>query len=842
MLASTKVVLLMALASVTLFSALASETRARNRQRNPSAQSSRTAPQAEQLLQEALALSGTKEREQARARLSEAMRSWMQASEAEKAADAALQVGDRYARAGNFLESLDCYEQGLKVNGLDVLMRAAIHNAIAKVYAGLYQRDLAVSNYLQAINLTRATQDGSARALALTGLASIYHREGEKKQTLACLAEARKLSPRNNTAAEAALAYLAGLIDLEEGNVERALQSLEEALAIYREVGNALDQIKVICSISNLYLASGQIQMAVEQADLAVDLAEREAARMVDISDALSVAEMRWRAWFSHALTHRAAGEKERAIDSFGRAIFQLEGLYWSVYVATETSAVAFREELQAPYREFVDLLIEQGQPEKALEWAERARARVVLGMSVARRMKEQVSKNYKGARRREVTQSAARLRAQLASNKVNRKHRAKLEARIKHAREAMDEARSKLEMQRSRERLVWFQPVGIKTLRERLARTGEVILEFLVGENRSFAWLVSSQGVSLETLPGRKEIEKQFGEFTELISAAPNNRRLEPDLLRVRERGERLLLTLFGRLYEQIPPGKKLIVVPDRLLHRLPFEALVHNGHYIVEDHELSYVPSASMLGLWQDSKGDAGTEDKMEILAFGDPNFGPEPKTTSKKNFRARHPNIIRQARASRGFHLTSLPRTRDEVLYIAELFPPERGRVYLGKDATEESVKGESLRRFRRLHFATHSLIDEVSPARTAVALSLDSDHEEDGFLEVSEVSELDLDCDVVVLSACQTGRGQVRLGEGIVGLSRAFLYAGARAVVVSHWNVSDISTSQLMKGFYRHLAAGIGNAAALRETKLQMLKSDKKIRHPYYWAPFVIVGKP
>ena len=840
MLVSATVVVLLTLTSVTHLEAPASLTRARTPTRNHSAQSE-TNQRAEELFQEALILSNTKERELARARLREAMQLWMLAPQAEKAGSAALQMGDRYAQAAMFQEALYWYEEALSVRGLDVQMRAAAHNSIAKLYAGLYQRDLAVSNYRQAMHLTRTSLEGSARALALTGLADIYHREGDKKQTLACLGEARKLSARNRTAAEAALTYLAGLIDLEEGNVERALQSFEEALAIYREVGNALDQIKVICSISNLYLASGQTQQAVEKADRAVELAELEAARMVDISSALRAAEMRWRAWFSHARTHRAAGEKETAIKSFGRAIFQLEGLYWSVYIATETSAVAFREELQAPYRELVDLLAEQGETEKAFEWAERARARVVLGMSEARRMKGQVSRDDEEARRRELSQSAARLRAQLATQ-VNRKERARLEARIKRALEAMDEARSKLEMQRSRERLVWFQPAGIKTLRDRLARTGEAVLEFLVGENRSFAWLVSSQGLSLEILPGRKEIEKQFTAFMEVITAAPNNPQLKTDLTIVRERGERLLLTLFGRLYEQIPRGEKLIVVPDRLLHNLPFEALIHDGHYLLEDHEISYVPSASMLGLWRESKVDPATEDKMDILAFGDPSFGPEPKTTGKKTSRVRHRNIMRQARASRGFQLPSLPRTRDEVLYIRQLFPPERGRVYLGKDATEEAVKRESLRRFRRLHFATHSLIDEVSPSRAAVTLSLDSDPEEDGFLEVSEISELDLDCDVVVLSACQTGRGQLLSGEGIVGLSRAFLYAGARAVVVSLWNVSDISTGQLMKSFYRDMTAGLSNAAALREAKLQMLKSDKETRHPYYWASFVIVGQP
>jgi CHAT domain-containing protein len=288
--------------------------------------------------------------------------------------------------------------------------------------------------------------------------------------------------------------------------------------------------------------------------------------------------------------------------------------------------------------------------------------------------------------------------------------------------------------------------------------------------------------------------------------------------------------------------PGQKLIIVPDGVLHYLPFEALIHNKRYLVEDHEISYLPSASMLGLWHDSRNRIETEYEMEFLAFGDPIFRPGQKASGHKQVRSSNNDMVRQMQDSRGFHLAPLPRTRDEVEYIASLFPTDRREVYLGKDSTEEAVKQKPLNRYRRLHFATHSLIDERSTSRSAVVLTQDNDPEEDGFLEVSEISELDLDCELVVLSACQTGRGQLLTGEGIVGLSRAFLIAGARSLVVSLWNVSEISTSQLMKDFYRHLISKASNAAALRRAKLQMLQSGRETRHPYYWAPFIITGKP
>jgi CHAT domain-containing protein len=163
-----------------------------------------------------------------------------------------------------------------------------------------------------------------------------------------------------------------------------------------------------------------------------------------------------------------------------------------------------------------------------------------------------------------------------------------------------------------------------------------------------------------------------------------------------------------------------------------------------------------------------------------------------------------------------------------------------LYLGRDSTEKAFKQEPLNKYKWIHLATHSLIDEQDPGRSAVVLALDGSNEEDGFLRATEIAGLDLDCDMVILSACETGRGRLMSGEGIIGLSRSFFIAGARSVVVSQWAVSDISTAQLMKDFYQELVNGAAKPAALREAKLRMLHSGSETRHPYYWAPFVVIG--
>jgi CHAT domain-containing protein len=155
------------------------------------------------------------------------------------------------------------------------------------------------------------------------------------------------------------------------------------------------------------------------------------------------------------------------------------------------------------------------------------------------------------------------------------------------------------------------------------------------------------------------------------------------------------------------------------------------------------------------------------------------------------------------------------------------------------TEQSIRSEDLHLYRRIHFATHSLVDEGLPSRSAIVLGL-SDTLEDGFLTVGAIADYEVDCELVVLSACQTGRGQILRGEGLVGLARSFLFAGARSVMVSLWSVSDVSTTQFMKILYRHLLAKTSGAESLRQAKLESIANGKAARHPYYWAPFVLIG--
>jgi CHAT domain-containing protein len=806
-------------------------------------QSTQPKRHAEELFQSALLLVETKERESAHQLMQEAMRLWMQGHEPEKAARAFLQIGDAYNHAQNYLESLYYYKRLLDLKPLSGSAKAAAYNAIAQVYAELNERDLAKDYFTKAIERAQSIRDVSAEASAWEGLADLHHRGKERRQALSCVARARTLNRLlRDEVAEAALLHITGQINQEEGRSEEARKALAEALTIYRRSGNIAGQVKVLCSMSDLSLAAFERKEALAQAMEAVELAEAQAHRAIADGDKTRARDLRWRAWLRRARAERAAGEIELAAKSYQSALANAEGLWWLVKILSEASAIGFRQETEAIYREYVDLLMEKGDLNEAYRRADDTKARTIRGMTEGRRRKPSPRQDAQAGTRRKLPRPIAGLRTQLFSA-IPGVEREKLQKEIREAEYALQEKQVAAEIENSRFRVVWSEPATVAWLRERMSRDKSALVEFLLGETRSFVWLITSEGVSCEILQSRKEIEKAVRPYLEALRTAPNNVHLQAEIANTKEQSTALFSLLIGNLTKQITPGQKLIIVPDGLLHYLPFETLIHDGRYLIQDHEISYNPSASMLSLWPDSSRERDDSKKMELLAFGDPVFesGLNARNAGKPA-KTHIGQTMQSVRAAQGFSLARLPRTRDEVQDIASLFPPERRRVYLGAESTEDAVKRESLRDYKRLHFATHSLTDEESPSRSAVVLSLDGDPQEDGFLEASEIAELDMDCDLAVLSACQTGRGQLFSGEGIVGLSRAFLIAGARSVVVSLWNVTEISTGQLMKNFYKQLARGAGNASALRDAKLQMIDSTKEIQHPYYWAPFVMIGRP
>ena len=221
-----------------------------------------------------------------------------------------------------------------------------------------------------------------------------------------------------------------------------------------------------------------------------------------------------------------------------------------------------------------------------------------------------------------------------------------------------------------------------------------------------------------------------------------------------------------------------------------------------------------------------------QKDILAFGDPYFGPEEEEKEAEE----------TAKGSGTADSSQFPRLKysgQEIEKISALFKKENVSLFKREEATEERLKKLDLDDYKILHFATHCLIDDIKPDRSSIVFSVGRASREDEILQMREVFYLKLNSDLVTLSACQTGLGQLIKGEGVVGLSRAFFYAGASSAMISLWAVHDQATSQFMERFYFHLRDSDSVMDALQKTKLEMIDSGV-LSHPYYWAAFIVTG--
>jgi CHAT domain-containing protein/predicted negative regulator of RcsB-dependent stress response len=418
--------------------------------------------------------------------------------------------------------------------------------------------------------------------------------------------------------------------------------------------------------------------------------------------------------------------------------------------------------------------------------------------------------------------------------------------------------------------------PLTLAEVQTQVLDNDTVLLEYNLGREQSYLWAVTkNQGLTLYRLPANRDIEQQVTVLRDQqIPVGP--RRSILDLADANQRG----LTLGGplvapqnvkafadasfALYRNIVApaasiitNKRLLVVPDGALNFVPFESLVSAAGglefaslpYLVQTNEIVYAPSASVVAAIRQQKA-AAHGSGQGVLLVADPVFDPsDPRAqTSGTTMRSGAGQLALSSAIGdvlslklAGLKLARLIGTRTEAERIAELARARgmRADTWLDLDASEGNVERRDLSNYRMLHFATHGLLDTERPQFTGLVLAPAG--EVDGFLRVNEVFNLRLGSPLVILSACETGLGKEKRGEGVIGLTRAFMYAGAPVVGVTLWSVADKSTAELMPAFYQHLLAEqAANApAALRAAQLQMI-AGRHYSAPYYWAPFVIIG--
>jgi CHAT domain-containing protein/tetratricopeptide (TPR) repeat protein len=734
--------------------------------------------------------------------------------------------GNLYMTLGNYVKALEAFQEGLAIGE-----RLGYGQAMAKGLSGIGEIYLSVGNYPQALEYLEKSYavaerrgDKQTTAFLLHEIGMVRARQGDLRRALEYYQRSLTAQTQMGNRAEMAI----NLKDIAKvhallGKQNEARTSFEKSLEIAQQINDPLTMVQVLAELA-------QLAKRPEEYEWGLDFARRAMKIVTD----MGLAEEIWGVHLVLGRFYRRMNRLDEARAEIESAIAIVERIRRGI-PGEEMAQEAF-ESMVLPYHEMVGILVARGDFATAFEYAERAKGRVLL--DVMRQGRSDVSRAMTDAERGREKELVARL-VQLnrdlqreltsAGSKTDRvpELRTKLgTARLEYEAflTGLYVAHPQLRIERGE-----MTPLRTSELGSLLAQgAADAFLEFVVTEEATYLFVVSRNGT-----PGGIDLR--------VHTIAINWKELEDEVRRFRESlaGRELTYapaarTLFDKLLRPIEArlrnAKQICIVPDGPLWELPFQALQPvAGRFLLDRHAIFYAPSITVLRETLAKKKvrpDVGPS--AQLLAFGNPVVPSDVVSHIQ--------TVYRDA------SLGPLPQTETEVRQIASLYGPQDSRVYLGRDAREEVVKSEA-HAFKILHFATHGILDDQSPLYSRLLFSQSTSANEDGVLEAREIMRLDLDADLAVLSACETGRGRVGDGEGLIGISWAFFVAGCPTSVVSQWKVSSASTTELMIEFHRGLRSakqeGRTRAQALRRAALK-LRSKPAYRHPFYWAAFVLVG--
>jgi CHAT domain-containing protein len=385
-------------------------------------------------------------------------------------------------------------------------------------------------------------------------------------------------------------------------------------------------------------------------------------------------------------------------------------------------------------------------------------------------------------------------------------------------------------------------QPIELKQLKEQILDADTVLLQYSLGEQRSFVWGITQESQAIYELPSRQIIEDAAKNYYGLVSNVG-------ELNLVNESARKLSDIILAPVTDLLTK-KRIVIVGDGILLYTPFQSLPFTDFNskklknLVEGYEIINLPSSSTISMLREKIVNKKVAPKS-IGIFADPIFNFNDERIKKNNGNNRsieESDLDRETRVN-DTDLDRLIGTRKEAETIAKLFPTSNRQVYLDFDANRTNATSKDLSQYKILHFATHGLLNSENPELSGIVMSLFDINGKsvNGYLRLNDIFNLSLNADLVVLSACETGLGKEVKGEGLIGLTRGFMYAGASRLVVSLWSVDDEATAELMSRFYTKMSQeNISPQVALRQAQLE-IQQIPKWSHPFFWAGFVIQGE-
>jgi len=776
-------------------------------------------------------------------------------------------IGGVYRSLGEMQKALEKLNEALPLWRAvgDRSGEATTLNNIGAIYQSLGEMQKALEKYNEALPLRRVVGDRRGEAVTLTNIGEVHQSLGEMQKALEKHYEALPLRRAvGDRSGEATTLDNIGSVYRSLGEMQKALEKHNESLPLRRAVSDRIGEAATLSNIGMVYHSLGETQKAMEQYNEALPLFQAVGDRNGEAVTHLRIAQV-----------EQKRGNLTQARQAIEQAIGLIESIRTNV--VSQGLRASYFASRQKFFETYIDVLMQMrkqnpaaGFDALALAVNERARARSLLELLTEARADIRQGVDSSLLERERSLQQRLNAKAAAQARLLNRKHTPEQADAIAKEIAALiaeyEEVQAQIRARSPRyAALTQPQPLGLTEIQQQALDEDALLLEYALGEQRSYLWLVSQRSIDSYELPPRAELEAATRRVYELGAARPK-RGSPPDPQFIAQ-ARTLSKMLLGPVAQRLT-GKRLVVVAPGALSYLPFAALPAPedekrpaGGYepLIAKHDVVSIPSASILSvIRRETAGRQRAAKSVAVLA--DPVFEEsDPRLDEAKNGNssgkqpatrgadAELSELTRSIRtmnfsdARAGF--TRLPFSRQEAEGIITLAPRGTGLKATDFSASRALAMSGQLSQYRILHFATHGLLNSERPELSGLVFSL-VDQEgkpQDGFLRLHEIYNLQLNADLVVLSACETGLGKEIKGEGLIGLTRGFMYSGAPRVVASLWNVDDLATAELMKLFYqRMLNDGLPAGTALRAAQLE-LSGQKRWASPYFWAGFVLHGE-
>ena len=710
---------------------------------------------------------------------------------------------------------------------------------IGRAYLQLGEPQRALVYSRQALEIQRKIGDKRGEGAALANVGTVLNATGEPQQALDVYRQAlpllRAAQDRSN---EADTLNNMGALFLKLGDIPQALEQFDRALELARATDDLRRQGIALINLGSADLYSGEQQRAAERLDQGLTLLDAIGDRLQEARGLYFRARLE--AGQSRFTAAREDIDRALKIDEDVRATVvgqELRSSYFSTVLDQYDFRVALLMNLD---RQFPG----KGYGAQAFETSERARARSLLDLLTESGADIRQGVDPELLSRERTLSALLRAKAQrqiqsLATG-TNVSQAAALEKDLQSLTMEYQELQAHIRSASPRyAALVQPQPLSLAEIqREVVGDPNTTLLEYAIGEDRSFVWVVTKDAFHGHELPKRSELEALARRaYTAFRASGEDGSRV--DGTAISELGRVLL----GPVAAEIGT-KRLLIVAAGALQYVPFAALPepHGGKEpLIVRHEVVNLPSASTLALIRREVSGRKPAPKM-VAVLADPVFSADdPRVTHVQPAVSPVSYPTSQERGIEG--LNRLSFTRTEAQGILELVPNSASLMALDFDASRATATGSELGQYRFVHLASHGVLNARHPELSGIVLSLVDrmGSRQNGFLEAHEIYNLKLNADLVVLSACETALGQEIRGEGLVGLTRGFIYAGAPRVVASLWSVPDRSTAELMRRFYRFMLIDkLRPADALRRAQVSFWE-DGRWSRPYYWAAFSLQGE-